>query len=150
MPVNSATWLLVLALARHAQGAAAFLDMDEFNAVEAIKSVPGLMKGNFRIFKTGTGAMWRNRKAAAAVRVRHKQQGEEPTYPELLLLRKSADDTQKLVQAGFIYLAVPELLPAMLYFFPRAIPSTFETDARRARRYEISTNLQILKIFGLV
>ena len=30
----------------------------------------------------------------------------------------------------------PELFPAMLYFNPRSIPSTFESEAGRAKRYD--------------
>jgi hypothetical protein len=145
-----AAGLLLLGLTQGAWGAAAFLDeLSEFNMVDAVKGAPGMIRDNFRIFKTGTGAMWNNRKAAAVVRKQHKSAGARPTYPELLLLRKSSDDTQKLVQAGIIYIVVPELLPAMLYFFPRSIPSTFETAERRGRRYDTLVRLRAKAVLDM-
>ncbi len=41
----------------------------------------------------------------------------------------------RFLQAAAIYLAVPELFPLAVICFPRLMPSTFETDASRAKRY---------------
>ena len=153
------TWITLLSLSgvgaaasRRAAspGSLAFLDLDEFDPVAAVKGIPGTVRDNLRIFRAGTGAMWRNRKAASVVRKRVKQGGAAASYSELLLLRKSGDDAQKLLQAGVVYLAVPELLPAMLYFFPRSLPSTFETDQRRARRYETIGRLRSKAVLQLL
>lgn len=139
--------LLLLGLAQGASGAAAFLE--DFNVGDAIKGVPGMMRNNFHTLTTGTQALWRNRKVAAVLRKKHKSEGAMPTYPELLLLRKSADDTQKLIQAGMVYLILPEALPAMLYFFPNCLPSTFESETRRGKRYDTLLRLRTKAVLDL-
>ena len=101
------TWITLLSLSgvgaaasRRAAspGSLAFLDLDEFDPVAAVKGIPGAVRDNLRIFRAGTGAMWRNRKAASVVRKRVKQGGAAASYSELLLLRKSGDDAQKLLR----------------------------------------------------
>lgn len=126
---------------------AAFLD--EFDPAAAVKGLPGAMRDNFRIFRVGIGAMWNNRQAAGAVRKRLAQGCEPVAYPDLLLMRKSADDSQKLLQAGLIYLVMPEVLPAMLYFFPSSLPSTFETDKGRAKRHDTLVRLRAKAVLQL-
>lgn len=113
-----------------------------FDAVGFAKGIPGMVKGQLRTFRTGVSGMWRNYKEAGAIRKRVKQTGVPATYPELVLLRKSGEDQGKFLQAGVLWLAAPELLPALLYFFPRSIPSTFEGEAGRAKRYATMSRLR--------
>ena len=89
------TWITLLSLSGVGAAASrraaspsslAFLDLDEFDPVAAVKGIPGAVRDNLRIFRAGTGAMWRNRKAASVVRKRVKQGGAAASYSELLLL----------------------------------------------------------------
>ena len=115
----------------------AFIDgAQDFNLGDTIKGLPGMIKSNWRQFKMGTGAMWKNSKASSALRKRVRAEGGDILgYPELQLLRKSSEDTSKLVQVGFVWIFLPEMFPALLYFYPRALPSTFESDEGRAKRH---------------
>jgi len=110
-------------------------DLADFDLGATIKGLPGAMRSNFRQFKVGTRQMWLNGKAAGVVNKRVKAGGAPVSYNELQLLRKSGEDTTKLVQAGIVWLVAPELIPAMLYFYPRALPSTFESERGAERRH---------------
>lgn len=101
-----------------------------------------MLRSNLRTFRQGMGLMWRNGKTASAIRKRARSDGAGLTYAELQLLRRSGEDTQKLVQAGFVWLVVPELFPALLYFYPRALPSTFETAKGRDKRHATLTRMR--------
>jgi hypothetical protein len=139
--------LLVIGLTQSACDRPSFLDnLETFK----VKDVPGIMRDNLRILKTGTGAIWRNRKAAAVLRKRHKSEGTMPTYPELLLLRQADGDTQKLIRAGVVYLAFPEAFAVMLASFPNSMPSTFETEARRRRRYEGIAQMRVNAVLQML
>lgn len=134
--------LAVLASLFAASSAAAFVGDGDFNIGDSIRGLPKTIRSSLSQFKQGSGKMWQNGKAASAVRKRIAQQQPQPadsadavSYAELLLLRKAGEDTQKLIQAGAIWIFVPELFPALLYFFPRALPSTFESDAGKAKRH---------------
>ena len=74
--------------------------MGDFDLGATIKGLPGAVRSNFRQFKVGTKQMWANGKAAGVVKSRVKAGGAPVTYAELQLLRKSGEDTTKLVQAG--------------------------------------------------
>ena len=102
---------------------------------EVVKGLPGQVRKSLRRFRTGVGGMWNNYGEVRRIKKGLRQTGEMATYPQLLLIRKTGEDTTKFVQAGAIWLALPELFPLALYCFPRLIPSTFETDASRAKRY---------------
>jgi hypothetical protein len=106
----------------------------DFNLGTAVRGIPGAIKSNLKRFRSGCGEMWVNSKRAKVVRQAVLQDGRELTYADLQLLRRSGEDFSKLVQAGFLWLFAPELVPAMLYFYPRAMPSTFETDQGREKR----------------
>ena len=130
------------AVARHQPTPLAFVDAGEFNLGDTIKGLPTTIKNSFRQFKAGTGQMWRNGKEASAIRKRvatlqppAKSAGDALSFSELVLLRKAGEDTLKLVQAGAVWLFIPELFPALLYFYPRALPSTFESEAGRTKRH---------------
>lgn len=123
------------AAAAAAAAAAQIGDMSDFNLKETVKGLPGMIQSNFRQFKKGTSLMWQNGKAAKVVRNRVRAEGGSLAYSELQLLRKSGEDTTKLVQAGFVWLFIPELFPALLYFYPNALPSTFESEEGRAKRH---------------
>ena len=100
--------------------------------------------------RVGTKQMWVNSKAAGSVKKRVTACGIPLNYAELQLLRKSGEDTTKLLQAGVMWLVAPELIPAMLYFYPRALPSTFESTEGCAKRHatlcrlRASATLQLL------
>jgi len=125
-------------------------DVGDFDLGATIKGLPGTVKNSLRQFKVGTGAMWVNSKEAGKVKKRVKAGGPLPSYGEQLLLRKSDEDTTKLIQAGVMWLAAPELIPAMLYFYPRALPSTFESSEGCMKRHatlcrlRASATLQLL------
>lgn len=102
---------------------------------EVLKGLPGQVRKSLRRFRVGVGGMWNNYGEVRRIKKGLRQTGESATYPQLLLMRKTGEDTTKFIQAGAIWLAVPELFPLALYCFPRLIPSTFETDASRAKRY---------------
>ena len=129
------------AVARQPMPPLAFVD-GEFNIGDTIKGLPTTIKNSFRQFKAGMGQMWRNGKEASAIRKRVAALQPPATNPadalsftELVLLRKAGEDTLKLVQAGAVWLFIPELFPALLYFYPRALPSTFESEAGKAKRH---------------
>lgn len=107
---------------------------EDFNPKAFVASVPGMVRSNLRIFRQGVGQMWENGKSAKAVRLSTRKDGHALTYAELQLLRRAGEDTRKLVQAGALWLFAPELFPVLLYFYPRALPSTFETDKGREKR----------------
>ena len=109
--------------------------LEDFNLGDAIRGAPGAIKNSFGTFKRGTGAMWRNSKEAGLIKKRVSRTGCPPSYEEAQLIRRSGEDTSKLVQAGITWLVAPELIPAMLYFFPRALPSTFESEQGREKRH---------------
>ena len=122
----------------------------DFNLGDTIKGLPGQMRGSLRQFRVGTKQMWVNSKAAGSVKKRVTACGIPLNYAELQLLRKSGEDTTKLLQAGVMWLVAPELIPAMLYFYPRALPSTFESTEGCAKRHatlcrlRASATLQLL------
>lgn len=107
---------------------------DGFNVGEAIRGIPGMVKSNFAQFKTGCGQMWQNSKEAGRIRKSVREDGATLSYAQLQLLRNSGTDTTKLLQAGFVWLFCPELFPALLYFNPKAIPSTFESEKGATKR----------------
>ena len=115
----------------------AFMDgMDDFNLGTMVKGFPGMVKKNWQQFTAGSGKMWQNGKAAGVVKKRIKTAGFSTIeYSELQLIRRSGEDTGKLVQAAFVWLFVPELFPALLYFYPKALPSTYESEAGRDKRF---------------
>ncbi|KAL1529901.1 hypothetical protein AB1Y20_000829 [Prymnesium parvum] len=110
-------------------------ELADFDLGATIKGIPGAVRSNFRQFRVGTKQMWTNGKAAGAVKKRLKAGGDPLSYSEFHLLRKSSEDTGKLIQAGVLWIVAPELIPVMLYFFPRALPSTFESDQGAQKRY---------------
>ena len=110
-------------------------DLGDFDLGATIKGLPGAVKSNFRQFKIGTKQMWVNGKAAGVVKKRVQAGGAPVSFAEQQLLRKSSEDTTKLIQAGVVWLVAPELIPAMLYFYPRALPSTFESEKGAAKRH---------------
>lgn len=115
--------------------AAAFTDgLADFSLKDTVRNMPGMLKDNVRRFRVGCGEMWVNGKAAGVVRQRVQSGGSALNYEELQLLRRSGEDTAKLLKAGALWLFAPELFPVLLYFYPRALPSTFETEAGRERR----------------
>lgn len=140
------------------EGAAQMPGMDgDFNVGTAIKSLPKTIKTSLSQFKQGTGQMWRNSKEASAIRKRVAQLSPVPagpadalTYGELVLLRKAGEDTMKLLQAGAVWLFVPELFPAMLYFYPRALPSTFESEQGREKRHGTLARMRTRSAFELL
>jgi len=108
------------------------------------------MKNSLRTFRTGTSAMWVNNKQARVIKRRLKATGDLTSYPEVVLMRKSSQDTSKLLQAGFVWLAAPELLAVSLYFFPRMIPSTFESAEGREKRYRQIAQLRAKATLGFL
>ena len=102
---------------------------------EFLKGVPGQVRQTLRRFRVGVGGMWNNYGEVRRIKKVLRQTGESATYPQLLLFRKTSEDTTKFLQAAAIYIAVPELFPLAVICFPRLMPSTFETDASRAKRY---------------
>jgi hypothetical protein len=112
---------------------------EDFNLGEAVRGIPTMVKNGFNQFKAGSGQMWQNGKAAKVVRQRIKEQGGSLSYDEYMLLRRSTDDTGKLVQAGFVWLFAPDLFPFFLYSYPNALPSTFESEQGRDKRYGTMT-----------
>ena len=113
----------------------AFTDaLQDFDLKSTVSGIPGMIKSNIQRFNLGTRQMVRNGKAANVVRRRVDAGGEAINYAEVQLLRRSGEDTAKLLRAGMLWLFAPELFPVLLYFYPRALPSTFETEAGRERR----------------
>lgn len=108
----------------------------EFDLVQSVKNLPNAVRKNMCQFRDGTGQMWSNHKLATAVKKRVRQGGDPLSYHELQLLQKSSEDTGKLFQAAALWIVAPELIPALLYFFPRALPSTFETTSAAKKRQE--------------
>ena len=100
----------------------------------SMSNMPAMIRDNVKRFQVGTKQMWLNGKAAGVVRRRVERGGEALSYAELQLLRRSGEDTFKLLRAGAMWLVAPELFPVLLYFYPRALPSTFETETDRERR----------------
>jgi len=123
------------AIARRPAVADAHAQLYAFDAVGAVKGLPGTVRTSLRQFRTGVSGMWRNYGEARRVRKRAKASGEPFTYPELVLLKTSGEDTSKFLQVGVMWMAAPELVPAVLYFFPRSVPSTFESEQGRRKRY---------------
>lgn len=101
-----------------------------------IQSVPGMVKGGLSRFRTGVSGMWRNYGEAGRIRKRVKKTGVPATYSEVVLMRRSGEDASKFLQVAVLFLFAPELIPASLYFFPRIVPSTFETDDGRVKRFQ--------------
>lgn len=122
--------LLLVGLA--AQAAAQF---DDFDLGKTVRGFPAACKTNFARFRTGTGQMWVNHKAANVVKRSVKKEGHLLSYGELQLIRHAGEDASKLLQASVLWLFAPELLPALLYFNPKALPSTFETEKGREKRH---------------
>ena len=113
----------------------AFADaIADFDLKSSIQGIPNMVKGNLKRLRTGCGQMWDNGKAAGIVKKRVASGGASLSFAELQLLRRSGEDTSKLMRAGFLWLFAPELVPVMLYFYPRALPSTFESEEGRERR----------------
>ena len=127
----------------------AFGDGD-FNPGQFVRGIPGMVKSNWQQFRSGTSLMWQNGKAASAVKKRVRLNGDALAYSELQLLRKNGEDTGKLMQAGFVWIFVPELFPALLYFYPRALPSTFESEAGRTKRHATLTRLRTVACLELL
>ena len=115
-----------------------------------IKSVPGMVRSSLRQFRTGISGMWNNFGEVRRIQKRVKQTGVPASYPELLLIRKSGEDTTKFLQTGTVWFVAPELFCAALYFFPRLVPSTFETDAGRAKRYRAMSRLRTKSVVKLI
>ena len=94
--------------------AAAALEVFGTDVGEAIRGAPGYVRKSLRQFRTGISGMWTNSKASGEVKKRLRQKGGAPaTYSELVLLRKAGEDTGKLLQVGFLWLAAPEFVPAL-------------------------------------
>ena len=108
--------------------------MADFDLKATVRGFPGMVRDNLRVFRTGTRQMWLNGKAAGVVRKRVAAGGDPLNYAELQLLRRSGEDTAKLLRAGALWIFAPELFPVLLYFYPRALPSTFESESGRERR----------------
>jgi len=109
---------------------------DPIDLGATIRGLPSAVRNNLRQFRIGTRQMWVNGKEAGLIKTRLKvTSGATVTYSELQLLRKSSEDTSKLMRAGLVWLVAPELIPAMLYFYPRALPSTFESERGATRRH---------------
>jgi len=106
----------------------------DFDLKATVRGFPGMVRDNLRVFRTGTRQMWLNGKAAGVVRKRVAAGGDPLNYAELQLLRRSGEDTAKLLRAGALWIFAPELFPVLLYFYPRALPSTFESESGRERR----------------
>lgn len=122
-----------LAMTRHPP------ELVAYNAAEikaGIASVPGMMKGGLSRFRTGISGMWSNYGEAGRIRKRVKKTGEPATYREVVLMRRSGEDASKFLQVAVLFLFAPELIPASLYFFPRIVPSTFETADGRVKRFQ--------------
>ena len=130
MRSTSSRWMMMALLA---PTVAAQMD---FNAGEFVKGLPGMIKSNLRTFRTGTSTMYKNWGAARQIQQAALKGGTELSYSDLVLIRRTGEDTNKFLMSGFIWMAAPELFPAMLYFNPRSIPSTFESEAGRAKRYD--------------
>ena len=129
---------------RGGAAAAAALEVFGTDVGEAIRGAPGYVRKSLRQFRTGISGMWTNSKASGEVKKRLRQKGGAPaTYSELVLLRKAGEDTGKLLQVGFLWLAAPEFVPALLYFSPRALPSTFESAEGRLKRYGTMGRLRV-------
>ena len=103
---------------------------------DGVRSVPGMVRGGLSRFRTGVTGMWRNGGEARRVRQRVKSGGAPATYSEVVLMRKSGEDTGKFFQMAFLFLFTPELLPLSVYLFPRILPSTFESEEGVAKRYQ--------------
>ena len=101
--------LLLVGLA--AQAAAQF---DDFDLGKAVRGFPAACKTNFARFRTGTGQMWVNHKAANVVKRSVKKEGHLLSYGELQLIRHAGEDASKLLQASVLWLFAPELLPALM------------------------------------
>jgi len=147
----------LLCLGSTIPAAAAMEAMGDFNLGDTIRGLPNTIKSSLSTFKRGTGQMWRNGKEAglikkkvAAMQPPPAGPGDALSYSELVLLRKSGEDTLKLVQAGAVWLFVPELFPALLYFYPRALPSTFESEQGRAKRQGALARMRTRAAFELL
>lgn len=127
--------LQLLLLASSVTRSSAFGDDHMVQDLKAsMSNMPAMIRDNVKRFQVGTKQMWLNGKAAGVVRRRVERGGEALSYAELQLLRRSGEDTFKLLRAGAMWLVAPELFPVLLYFYPRALPSTFETETDRERR----------------
>jgi hypothetical protein len=126
--------LLLVVLAAASASGTFIPGAEDFNLGDAVRGLPGSIKSNLRRFRSGCGEMWDNSKQAKLVQRSVMNDGHALSYAELILLRQSSEDFSKLLRAGAIWLFAPELLPAMLYFYPRAMPSTFESEEGRDRR----------------
>ncbi len=107
MTTGRAIWLIA-ALLPASSGGAAFLE--DFNLGESIKGIPGAVKRSLGTFRSGTGQMWSNGKIAGTIKKRVRREGYLANYGDIQLMRNSREDTSKLLQAGFLWLAAPELL----------------------------------------
>jgi len=115
-----------------------------------LKGVPGMARRGLRTFRTGVGGMWDNYGEVRRIKKCVRQTGVPASYPELVLIRKTGEDTSKFFLSGFVWLAIPELFPVLLYACPRAIPSTFETDTGRAKRYRLMSQKRTKSVVRLL
>uniref|UniRef100_A0A7S0IMW7 Letm1 RBD domain-containing protein n=1 Tax=Calcidiscus leptoporus TaxID=127549 RepID=A0A7S0IMW7_9EUKA len=122
----------------------------DLNPVNAIKSMPSQMGSALRKFQTGMGGIRRNWQEADAINKRVKRGGAPASYQEVTLLRKKSEDNMKLLQAGFVYLAAPELATAVLYFSPKMLPSTFEGEEGRLNRWRQLSRLRSTAVVQLL
>jgi len=105
------------------------------NPITAIRDIPQTTGAAFKKFRMGMGGIRNNWRAAGTIRKRVKQGGALTTLQEVTLLRKQGEDSMKLLQAGFVYLTVPEMATLMLCINPKMLPSTFEGDEGRLNRW---------------
>lgn len=110
------------------------MEFSRAGAQDFVRNIPSMLKSNLKTFRVGTSTMWKNWGAAKEVQRAVLADSSRLSYSDLILIRKSKEDTNKFLFSGFIWMAAPELFPAMLYFNPRSIPSTFEGENGRQKR----------------
>ena len=75
-------------------------------------------------------------------RLRHHR-GAPATCSSVAAAGEQGEHGQARLQVGFLWLAAPEFVPALLYFSPRALPSTFESAEGRLKRYGTMGRLRV-------
>ncbi|ORX88707.1 LETM1-domain-containing protein [Basidiobolus meristosporus CBS 931.73] len=87
------------------------------------------MKELARFYKNGLKQVWVNNEKTKLLKIRQSQ-GYQLTRKEFQLVSKAPRDFRKLIPFGMLALVLPEVIPLIIGFAPRFVPSTCVTASQ--------------------
>jgi hypothetical protein len=85
-------------------------------------------------YYTGFKLVFENRTYAAQLQEASRTRQQQLDYAQLKFIETNKRDLAKLVPIGLLVALLPEALPAVLWAFPNALPSTIETVDEKTKR----------------